>query len=366
MAVRLRPTVYGYMARLYAGSIITLLFGLVVLLSLFDTIENLRILGKANQIKGDVVLYLTALKVPGNILMIAPFVILFAGMWTLATLSKRQEFVILRVSGASLWQLLTPLFWVAFLYGAILVTAINPLSAITTREYDAFRERAFNRDLHQISLMQQGLWLRQAGPDDHYFILHAERAQMPEWTLNQVMVLYFTADHSLEKRLDAPVATLVDGAWDFPAAIETSPQGIQALTHYREPTTLTSNDLQNRFLTPDTISIWNMPRYIQMFKTTGFSSTPLQVQFGRLLMLPILCAALVMIAAIVALRPARAGDQGSLIMTGILAGFLVFFISNFLHALGASGQIPVWLAATAPAFLTTAIGSMTLLSVEDQ
>jgi lipopolysaccharide export system permease protein len=364
--IQIRKTLYGYLAKLYVAAIGALLAGLIVVMGLFDSIEGLRILGKSGESDLSLALYFTALKIPANVMLIAPFVVLFAALWVLATLAKRQEFIIMRISGGSLWQLLTPLFLVALVYGGILVAAVHPLAAATTRAYDQFRERVLDRDAHQITLVQQGLWLRQRLDDDAYFILHADRVHLPDWVLTGVMVLYFDGSHQLLRRFDADTARLMSNAWVFDQAVETSPVGTRRLGDVREKTTLTPDDLENRFLAPDTISVWHMPRYIRMFQATGFSSLPLQMQFGGLLALPLLCAALVLIASIVALRHTRAGNQGGMILTGVVAGFLVFFAANFLHALGASGQIPIWMAALAPAFLTAAVGSMTLLSIEDQ
>lgn len=364
--IRLRPTLYGYLSRLYLMSILTLMAGLVVVMGLFDGIETLRIMGKSGQTDLSFVLYLTALKIPGNTMLIAPFVVLFAAMWVLAALSKRQEFVVMRISGGSLWQLLTPLFAVALIYGGMLVAAIHPLAAATTQAYDQFRDRVLNEDPHQITLVKQGLWLRQRLDDNHYFILHADRVDLPDWVLNDAMVLYFDGSHQLLKRLDAQSASLHPNTWVFENATETSPNGTQAIGTVTENTTLTPADLENRFLAPDTISVWQMPTYIRMFQSTGFSSLPLEMQFGGLLALPFLCCALILIATVVALRPTRGGGQGAMILTGVISGFLVFFVSNFLHALGASGQIPVWLSAIAPTFLTGAVGSILLLSIEDQ
>lgn len=367
-----RPVLNFYLARSYAAHISSLLFILLAVISLFDAIELMRRLSKAPGAGGELVAYLTLLKIPGNILMIAPFVVLFAAMFTLSVLNRRQEFMVMRTAGASLWQLMIPFFAVAFMFGVILVGMINPLSAITQRSYQQYEEKFLKKESHMISLLGQGLWLRQTvaqTPDQEsgYLILHARKVSLPEWDLEQVIVLSFDETHHFRARLDAPSATLEKGHWLFPQAVRTRSGAVpEKVSAVEVPTTLTRADLEESFSTPETISFWQMPSFIGLLKNGGFPVLPLQVHFGALLMLPFLCAALVMIAVTVSIRPVRAGGQVRLVVFGICAGFIIFFVSNFLQALGGSGQIPVWLASIGPTFLTVSAGVIAIFAMEDQ
>jgi lipopolysaccharide export system permease protein len=176
-----------------------------------------------------------------------------------------------------------------------------------------------------------------------------------------VMVLSFTSTHTLIERVDAGMATLDEGRWILTDLPPTAPDKTLQI-----PTSLTRQNLQERFLSPDTVSVWALPRFIDLVRSTGLPVIPLQIHFGTLLMLPWLCAALVLIAAVIAWRPTRLSNLGPLILLGVVAGFVVFFVNNFLQALGGSGQIPVWLAVLSPTLLTAAAGSLAVLQIEDR
>ena len=60
-------------------------------------------------------------------------------------------------------------------------------------------------------------------------------------------------------------------------------------------------------------------------------------------------AAMILLAATVSMRPPRFRGAAALFGIGVFMGFFVFFMSSFMQALGASHQIPVVLAAWAPA-----------------
>jgi lipopolysaccharide export system permease protein len=367
MIVRLRPTLYGYLARLYAVNIILFLVGIISVMMLFDALELLRWISKKETADFSMIGYLTLLKMPGNIMTVAPFTVLFAAIFALAMLTRRQEMAVMRASGASLWQLLLPMFAVAFVYGVVLVGVINPLSAATEERYQRHEEKLQRKDQHLISLLNQGMWLQQQQKSGDYLLLHARTVKLPKWDLGDVTVLFFHANHEFIQRLDAPTASFGDRVWIFPNAVRTvAGERPQSVTDEHIPTTLTKQDIEDSFAAPDTVSFWKMPGFIKMLQATGFPVTRLQIHFGALAMLPLLCAALVLIAAAVTIRPARQGGQMRMAAIGIVIGFIVFFLTNFLQALGASEQIPVILAACAPALLTFAGGTIALLVMEDQ
>ena len=80
---------------------------------------------------------------------------------------------------------------------------------------------------------------------------------------------------------------------------------------------------------------------------------------------PLLLAAMIMLAAAFSLRPQRQGHVVLVIVLGLLAGFLLYFLSNFVFALGLSGKIPVILAGWAPAVISAMLGMALLLHLED-
>jgi lipopolysaccharide export system permease protein len=53
------------------------------------------------------------------------------------------------------------------------------------------------------------------------------------------------------------------------------------------------------------------------------------------------------------------------VIGGVGAGFLLFFLSNLVAALGQSASVPVVLAAWAPAAVSTLLGVSMLLHLED-
>ncbi len=74
---------------------------------------------------------------------------------------------------------------------------------------------------------------------------------------------------------------------------------------------------------------------------------------------------MVLIAATFSLRFSRGGGTWLLIATGVLTGFVLYFVSDLVLALGLSGKIPPVLAAWTPAGVFTLIGVAGLFHMED-
>jgi lipopolysaccharide export system permease protein len=100
-------------------------------------------------------------------------------------------------------------------------------------------------------------------------------------------------------------------------------------------------------------------------EATGFDSRKLKIHFQSLLAQPLLFAAMVILAATVSLRMARFQKTSLLIGAGVVIGFVMFFASSFLQALGASDQIPILLAAWFPSLIALSVGISVIMTTED-
>jgi lipopolysaccharide export system permease protein len=79
----------------------------------------------------------------------------------------------------------------------------------------------------------------------------------------------------------------------------------------------------------------------------------------------LLLCAMVLVAATFSLRMQRGGGATLMIIGGVASGFLLYFISNIVFALGLSAKLPVLLAAWTPAGISLIFGVSMLLHLED-
>lgn len=357
-----------YLAKLFTVNFLSIFGILMAIVYLFSTMELLRQASKVEQISLGMILKMGIYKLPDLGQTLLPFAILFGAMFTFWMLARRHELVVVRGAGFSVWQFLAPILIVAALTGVIQCTILNPISAAMLGRYDALEAKYFMRDKGIVTtLFDKGIWLRQMeNGDKGYMIVHADRIILPQWQMNNVMALFFDNNDNFLRRIDSSGAKLGEGAWLFDnAQVYQSQKPVERSASVSMPTQLTRHDIEESFSSARSQSFWKLPAYIKTLTETGFDATRLRIHFQSLLAAPVLFLAMVLLAASVSMRPPRFQRSFELIAAGVLMGFLVFFISSFLQALGASQQIPVILAAWSPALVSLLLGITAILSLED-
>jgi len=358
-------TLNRYLISLYLFNFICLYFGLLGIVYLFDTVELLRRAAKFEDVPIALTLQMSLFKLPevGQILL--PFAILFSAIFSFWQLSKREELTVIRSAGLSVWQFLAPIMAVAFMIGVIQIVIVNPLGAMFLKKFETLEMRYLERQEQQIALSDQGLWLKQ-NHNEGKIILHASEIELPAWVLKNVMVLFFEGNNDFSRRIDANQAVLEPGQWTFSdATINVSRELPQKVDYISLETDLTATEIEESFASAETISFWQLQKYIQTMQATGFDPTRLRIYFQSLLSQPLFFTAMILLAASVSLRPARMRGAFVLIVAGVFIGFIVFFFSNFMQALGVSGQIPVPIAAWFPSIICFLLGIGAMMSLED-
>lgn len=364
--MRYSSTLSKYLAKSYFVNMLAFLAALLMIIYLFDTVELLRRAGKQDGVGFGLVAQLGLFKLPEVGQLVFPFVILFSAIFTFWQLNRRLELVVVRSSGFSVWQFLSPVLAVALFIGLFNVTLVNPIGASLLKRFEVLENEYLSHKRNYVTVLREGLWLRQIDEQGGQAIIHAEEIDIPEWKLGQVIVLFFNAQDDFVRRIDAPHAYLRENAWVFEDAINHVP--LQKSTEHKLislPTTLTAMDLEESFASPETISFWNLPEFIETMEIMGLDSTDMKIHYQSMIAQPLMFAAMILLAATVSLRPPRQKGTFGLILLGIFVGFFIFFMSSFLKALGASHQIPIILAAWAPALVTALLGISVMLNQED-
>lgn len=362
--LRLSPTLTKYIARQYLlwfGSFYFAIVAIIYLATIVDLLDRLA----TKDVSLAITLKMAFLKLPYLSQEVMPFTILFAAMSTFWRLTRSHELVVARAAGVSVWQFLLPVLGSSVVIGMLAVSTLNPLASILLSRYERLEASYVHNQESMLAVSETGLWLRQAD-DSGQSVIHAERVKPGSVSLQQVMIFRYAEQDRFVDRIDAREAQLKSGRWLLFDAWLARPGEVSEFHEQMElPTDLTVDKIQESFAPPETIAFWALPRFIELMQAAGFTATPHQLQFHRLLAMPMLFAAMVLLAATFSLRPQRRGRVGLVILAGMLTGFLLYFISNFVFAIGLSGTIPVVLAAWTPAGVSLMLGVAMLLHLED-
>jgi len=339
------------------------------ILMLTDMVEQLRhFSGQDISLKDAATLAL--LNVPANLYRILPLVFVLAAIALFLSLAKSSELVVVRAAGQSGLRFLMAPVTAALVLGAIAVAILNPLVAATSKQYDALYANQARGAESVLSLSENGLWLRQGGADGQT-VINAARTDLEGTRLFGVTFLIYDRDGSPAQRIEAEEALLQPGAW---ALTNTKHWDLTALnpevTAEVKPLSslaseLTPDSIRDSFGDPSAVPIWALPGYIKKLELAGFSARSHRVWLQMEVALPLLLAAMVLVAAGFTMRHARFGKIGQRVLMALVGGFAIFFLRNFAQVLGENGQIPVFVAAWTPPVAAILLSLGLLLHLED-
>lgn len=359
------PTLSLYIARRFLISFAVVLLGLCTIIFLIDTIELMRRTSARADVSVLLLLQMALLKLPYMAQKIVPFATLFGGMHSFWRLTRFQELVVLRSAGISAWQFLLPAVGAMMLIGVFNVTVFNPLASAMLSRYETLEEKYVLGQTNLLAMSRTGLWLRQAD-EVGQAVIHAASVTQPDLVLRGVVIFMYEGSDKFINRIDAAEARLGNGKWLLTDVLLTAPgQQSQSLPAYEVKTDWTLEKIQDSFAAPETMSFWDLPGFIRLLDNAGFSANRHRLYWHSLLSVPAMLAAMVLIAASFSMRSSRRGGTMALVGGGVLFGFLLFFMSDVVLALGLSASIPAILAAWTPAGFSLALGLAAMLHLED-
>jgi lipopolysaccharide export system permease protein len=262
----------------------------------------------------------------------------------------------------------------ALAIGIFAVTVLNPLVAATSKEYDlraAARATGGSDAPAVLSLSAEGLWLRQ-GDAEGQTVIHANSVSTGGTELGGVSFHLFSPEGRITGRIVADRARLEPGQWimqgakrwDF-ANDNPEAQAVISALPLTLPTDLTPQELMEKLGSPAAVAFWDLPGQARALERAGFSGEAYRLSYQMELALPLLMAAMVLVAAGFTMRHARFGQTGQMVLYALIGGFLIFFLRSFAQVLGENGQIPILVAAWSPPIAAALLALSLLLHLED-
>lgn len=354
-----------YLARQFLISVGVVFGFCLVLAFVIDIVDLLQRTAGHERVPFNIVVGMALLKLPNLTEKMMPFAVLFGAISCFARMTRSQELIIARASGVSAWLFLMPALVMALAIGAFMTTVYNPFAAQMISRFEEFQARYIQGRPSLLAVSNNGLWLRQ-GDEKGQTVIHAKGVSNSGLHLQDVVLFIYEGKDTFKGRIDAKVASLQKEKWHLEEAWVTGPERPAVFYPLLDvKTSLTHNQIQESFATPETIAFWDLPDFIEQAESAGFSATKHRLHYHALLAGPVLLCAMIFIAAAFSLRLARLGGAARLIISSVLTGFVLYFFTDVAGALGVSGVVPVALAAWAPATTALLLGMAYMFNQED-
>ncbi len=358
-------TLSRYIAKLFVVSISATLSVCALLIFMIDFVELLRQSSKTGNVPVSTLVLIASLRLGAYVEFLLAFAVLVGALSTLLYLNRKSELAVMRAGGMSVWQFLAPGLFVGFIVGLLGVTVYNPLAAQGRAKSEQVFAKAFGNDTNLLRAQGGGSWIRQDGVDGE-LVLGAAAASNRGLTLTGVMIIAYDRAGHFSERIDAGQAQLKDGYWELKDAwVSRLGQQPQKFKSYLVSTYLTPDRVQEALGTVFSVSFWDLPELIYAADKAKLSTERLRVQYQSLLVRPLLCLAMVLLAATVSLRSFRSGGIQTMVTTGMIGGVSFFLFSEIARQIGIAGLAPAWVAAWVPVVLVLIVSTTVLLHQED-
>ena len=360
----------GRLSRYFGGRFLSALLSIFIggfcLVALIDYIELVRRSSDAPNSSALISAAISLTRIPQLMEILMPFAVLVGAMMCYLNLSRRLELVIARAAGVSAWQFITPALFVAFMFGVFATTAYNP-GAAYLKEQSKRLEVKYIGGSQQTSLQSTGggFWISQKNAAGQA-IINAVTSSDQGVRLGGVTVLIYDHENHFRERIEAKAATLTGGFWRL--------QGVQRYTlneppiispEYMLATNLTVEQVRESFATPDTVSFWNLPFFIEKAERAGLAAAGYRLQYQKLLSRPALLVTMVLVAAAFSLRFFRFGGVQNMVLCGVTTGFVLYVLSKITDDLSKAELLHPIAAAWLPIVIGTLTGLLPLLYQED-
>ncbi len=354
-----------YIARRFLLGTLATLIVCALLIFMIDMVELLRLSGKYGSVPIGALALIALLRLPAYVEFLFGFAVLVGSIGALMNLNRKNELAVMRAGGMSVWQFLFPGILTAGILGVLGMLVYNPLAAGGRARAETAFAKAFGGDQNLLKAQGGGSWIRQDGEDGES-IIGAVAASNRGLTLTGVLVFAYDHNGHFVERIDAAGAELADGYWKLRDAwVSRLGQEPEKFDSYLVSTYLTPDRVQDALGTVFSISFWELPGLIEVTEKAKLSAERLKIQYETLWSRPLLCIAMVLLAATVSLRSFRSGGIRTMVSAGMIGGFGFFLSAEIARQIGVAGLAPAWAAVWLPVILLVMLASTVLLHQED-
>lgn len=358
-------TIFKYFSKLYARWMLGVLFAFSFVVIVADYIELFRRTRNKQDIGFGLVTKLVLYHLPNTVQQLMPFVILFSVMLFFWRFGRSQQLVILRASGVSIWKMLLPIVSVVGVYLILDFTVLNPLGASFMNRFEQIDNMRLRGKKNAFSIASTGLWLRQK-ENSGYALVRIARVSPMAGRLDDITIYNLSDDDTFLNRIDARVAKVEAGMWRLQDATVSTPN-VQPRRHQIMDweTSLALSSIENQFLSPDTLSFWELPKFIRMLDNAGLSSVKHRIYWYDILARPLFLLAMVILGALCSYRAMQRNASLFFVIMGIGGAFCVYIFYSVVKALGITMVVPVPLATLIPAMMCLMLMLFFMLHLEE-
>jgi len=351
--------VFNFSKILYLNKLI--FFCLGIILNLFEEIEYFK---KYNT---DLILpfILTLSFLPDLIINLLPFIIFLSAIWFFRSIKLNKDLLSLKVFGLSNFDIAKLSSSIAFIFGIIVIIAINPITSSLLQYYEITKARYSDEVNHLISFNKNGIWIKDQ-TEERKLIVNAE--SLDNEILKDVTIYTFLNDDNLLSRVNADSVDISNMVWilknvkvfNFENSKNEKYEVMELNTNYD---ILKINSI---FKNTRTLSFFNLVNNYHFLIKRGYNEQKLKERIHSLLSLPIYLVLMVLLAAIFILSDMKKTNNISIFFVSIFTCVAVYYLKDLSMALGQTGKINLLLSIWIPIIILSIFSSIGIIQINEK
>lgn len=305
-------------------------------------------------------------KIPQLVIFSIPITVLLSCVLALVLLSRGNEVIAMRSTGASIYRVISPILISSFAIAILTFFGNEYVVPYTNQKANDIWQVRVKRIAPRGYNRTDQIWFR----SEDNTIWHISHFNPFKDEMREVTLYRLDGHDRLIQRVDAQnVRWAADvGRWVFKeglihqfgadGGIRQEPFDVAHFPLRDEP-----KDFKNTGKKPEEMNWSELRKYIKVMHTNGVDSRGYTVDLWAKLSTPFICFVLALVGVPFSLKSSRAGGValGVAITVGIGASFLIIYYIGI--SLGHAGRLPPILAAWGPSLLFLAAGSYLLTHV---
>ena len=346
-------------------NILMIMLGLLAMFSFFDLIQELDSIGRGNYGLGKMLVFVM-LSIPGHVYEVIPVAVLVGMMYSLGTLGRNSELVVMRVSGLSLLDIGFILIKVGLLFTVITFFVGELITPVSEKMAQRMRIKATDSVVTQD--FRSGLWIK-----DGKSFVNVETV-LPDASLLNVHIYEFDENFKLRSISNAKTGAFIDDKWGLTEVTQTQfnnqakvNQNVINTRFFQQADwkSLIRPELLNVLLVaPEKMSAWNLYSFINHLESNKQRTTRYDVALWAKMTYPIACMVMVVLALPFGFLQQRAGGASTKIFIGVLLGVAYQIMNRIFIHLGVLNDWPPLMSAITPTILFLIAGLSMLYMIE--
>lgn len=356
-------TLSWYLARLYSKCFFLILFLLIALLvisNIFDLLQKFKNIYVPFNVFWRFILY----RIPYLLNQVSSLISFTTMLFFLRNLAKNNELTAILSSGIHIWQVLIIPCIVTLILGIIFTAILNPISTLGLQKYELLEAKLMKKTTNEAIISKSGL-LFFKNLNGKNQIIQTQFINVPEKKLNNVTILFIDDNNNFLKRIDASYGIIEDKSLHLNRVKLFTKDGVTTYNNLNIPTNLSINNLVNKFIQPEMVSIWNLPRLIEELFNSGLPIINYQIYYYKQLFKPVMMIATIIFASCFINLKQRDNSQEKMLILGLFSGFIVYSLSEILLKILTYNNLSLIAAILLPSMLIFFISNFIILHYKE-